>query len=96
METRPPNNNDVLRAKPLSERIEVVSKSEMTVDQRYLFIDMDQRIKELEKRIGDASIMLYDWDGEYDPKTKTGNAQGLAEVISVAYASLQGKHWNDK
>lgn len=48
---------------------------------------------DLERRIGDASILLYDYDGYYDPKTKKGNAEALASLIDDAFTILQGSHW---
>lgn len=53
------------------------------------------RVRFLENRIGDASIMLADWDGYYNPTTKSGNAEKLALLIEDAYRTLQGKSWND-
>lgn len=50
-------------------------------------------IKDLENRIGNASILLADYDGYYDPQTKTGNARELASLIDDAFIILQNKHW---
>jgi hypothetical protein len=50
-------------------------------------------IKDLEKRITDASFILMDWDGYYNPQTKQGNTVELANLIEEAYAALQGKSW---
>lgn len=50
-------------------------------------------IKDLENRIGNASILLADYDGYYDPQTKTGNARELAGLIDDAFIILQNKHW---
>lgn len=52
------------------------------------------KIKNLEKRIGDASILLADYDGYYDPFTKTGDVRELASLIDDAYIILQGSHWD--
>ena len=54
---------------------------------------LEQIIKDLETRIGDASILLADYDGYYDPLTKTGNVRELASLIDDAYIILQSKHW---
>ena len=54
-----------------------------------------ERVHDLEHRIGDASIMLADWDGYYNPDTKQGNVEELASLIEDAYRTLQGKSWRD-
>lgn len=51
------------------------------------------KVADLETRIGDASMMLADWDGYYDPTAKTGNAEELASLIEDSYKILQGKSW---
>lgn len=51
--------------------------------------------KDLEKRITDASFILMDWDGYYNPQTKQGNTVELANLIEEAYAALQGKSWRN-
>jgi len=56
-------------------------------------IKLKETITDLEKRIGDASITLYDYDGYYDEKTKKGSVEGLASVIKDAYTMLQGRFW---
>ena len=53
-------------------------------------------IKALENRIGNASMLLADWDGYYNPKTKTGNVEELASLIEDAFRILQGKSWRDE
>lgn len=55
-----------------------------------------EEIDLLEKRIGDASILMADWDGYYNPETKQGNAVELASLIYDSYTILQGRGWNDK
>ena len=54
-----------------------------------------ERVRFLENRIGDASVMLADWDGYYNPTTKRGNAEELASLIEDAYCTLQGKSWRE-
>lgn len=54
-----------------------------------------EEIKALENRIGNASILLADWDGYYNPKTKTGNVEELASLIEDAFRILQGRSWRD-
>jgi len=54
-----------------------------------------ERIKELENRIKDASLLMADWDGYYNPETKKGNVEELAKLIEEAYATLQGRSWRD-
>ena len=53
------------------------------------------KVEDYERRIGDASVTLYDWDGWYDPKSQEGNAKGLARLIEDAYAMLQGRSWRE-
>jgi hypothetical protein len=48
---------------------------------------------DLLNRVKDASILLYDWDGYYDPETGKGNAKMLAEIVEEAYTLLQGESW---
>ena len=56
-----------------------------------------ERIKDLENRIKDASILMVDWDGYYNPETMQGNAVELAKLIEDAFRNLQnGKSWRDK
>lgn len=38
-------------------------------------------------------MLLADYDGYYDPITKTGNVRELASLIDDAYIILQGSHW---
>lgn len=49
----------------------------------------------LTKRIGDASILLCDWDGYYNPETGKGNVEELAKLIEEGYTTLQGRSWRD-
>ncbi len=55
-----------------------------------------EEIDLLEKRIGDASILMADWDGYYNPETKQGNAVELANLIYESFTILQGRGWDDK
>jgi hypothetical protein len=55
--------------------------------------DAIQMIKSLEERIGNASILIADWDGYYDADNQTGNAIELAKLIEEAFVILQGKSW---
>jgi hypothetical protein len=54
-----------------------------------------ERIRDLELRIGDASMLLADWDGYYNPEKQTGNTVELARLIEDAYTILQGKSWRN-
>jgi hypothetical protein len=58
-------------------------------------LDPEKRIKDLEERIKNASILLVDWDGYYNPETRTGNAVELAKLIEDTYKVLQGKSWRN-
>ena len=55
--------------------------------------ELENKIKVLEQRMGHASIVLWDYDGYYNPNTKRGDATGLAGIIDEAFTILQGKHW---
>jgi hypothetical protein len=50
---------------------------------------------ELRQRIFDASVLMWDFDGYYDPNTKRGDIEGLAEIIQSAYMILQGQMWEN-
>jgi hypothetical protein len=49
--------------------------------------------EELKERIFLASALLWDYDGFYNPDTKQGNIEGLAETVKEAYMILQGQMW---
>lgn len=53
-------------------------------------------IADLERRLTDASFMLMDWDGYYNPETKKGSVEGLAELVEDAYKALQGRSWREE
>ena len=53
-------------------------------------------IADLERRLTDASFMLMDWDGYYNPETKKGSVEGLAELVEDAYRALQGRSWREE
>jgi hypothetical protein len=50
-------------------------------------------VKDLETRIGNASVILFDWDGFFNEEKLTGNAPELALLIEDAYTNLQGRSW---
>ena len=47
-----------------------------------------KRIQELLGIIGSARILLFDYDGYYDPDTKTGDAEKLSGLIDEVEAVL--------
>ena len=53
----------------------------------------DAECDELKERIFLASALLWDYDGLYNPDTKRGNIEGLAETVKEAYMILQGQMW---
>lgn len=56
-----------------------------------------ERMKDLENRIKDASLLMVDWDGYYNPETKKGNVEELAKLVEDAFRILQnGKSWRDR
>lgn len=46
--------------------------------------------KLLARRVASAYIVLYDYDGYYDEKMKTGNVEGLAAIVQQASNILNG------
>lgn len=54
-----------------------------------------EKVRQLENRIMDASFLLCDWDGYYDPDTGKGNVGELAKLIEETFTKLQGKSWRD-
>jgi len=57
--------------------------------------DPEIKLEILQQRIYNASILLADWDGYYNPKTGKGNAEELAKLIEEVYIVLQGKSWRN-
>ena len=54
-----------------------------------------ETIKDLETRILNASMLLMDWDGYFNPVSGQGNVKELARLIEDAYIALQNKSWRD-
>ena len=54
-----------------------------------------EKVRQLENRIMDASFLLCDWDGYYDPETGKGNVGELAKLIEETFTKLQGRSWRD-
>ena len=50
-------------------------------------------VHDLEQRIQNASFLLCDWDGYYDPETRKGNTVELAKLVEDAFRILQGRSW---
>ena len=50
-------------------------------------------ISDLKKRISDASAIMCDWDGFFDPNTQEGNIVELAILIEESYRILNGRSW---
>ena len=57
--------------------------------------EVQRELNAMTKRIGDASILLVDWDGYYNPETEKGNVKELAKLIEEGYTILQGRSWRD-
>jgi hypothetical protein len=53
-------------------------------------------VRALQKKIGDTSTMLYDWDGYYNPHSQSGNIVEMAKLVEEAYSTLQGRSWNEE
>lgn len=64
-------------------------------DEAYTQVDaLAAQLKQAHNSIGSASVMLADWDGYYNPATKSGNVEQLALLVEDAYRTLQnGKSW---
>jgi hypothetical protein len=77
-------NNQLIDA--LRERDEANANAKLYRDERDV----------MEQSIGNASMLLADWDGYYNPQTKRGNAEELAKLIEEAYTVLQGRSWRDQ
>ncbi len=58
--------------------------------------DARLEVRALQKKIGDTSIMLYDWDGYYNPHSQSGNIVEMAKLVEEAYSALQGRSWNEE
>lgn len=70
-------------------------EDEFVDDLRDQVKELEEKIDDLQRRIGDASILMADWDGYYDPKSECGNAKELAMLIEDAFKILQGKSWRN-
>lgn len=57
--------------------------------------EVQNELNALTKRIGDASFLLCDWDGYYNPETRNGNVEELAKLIEEGFIMLQGRSWRD-
>jgi hypothetical protein len=74
----------------------------MTNSADQLIYELEKKVEELAKytrllegRVCDASFLLMDWDGYYDPQTGKGNTKELASLVEDAYGLLQGRSWRD-
>jgi len=70
-----------LRSRELERRV-----AELEAELEYA----QKRIKMLGRRVSSAYIVLYDYDGYYNPETKRGDLEGLASVVSDALRILSG------
>lgn len=49
------------------------------------------------ERAASAAVLLWDYDGYYDPVTKKGDIVGLAELIDDVFMILNGgEHWDGR
>lgn len=76
--------------KELAQRVKALTEAAIFV-QRLARHGEDQN-----RRIGDASFTLYDWDGFYNPETQQGDLVKLAELVEDAFTTLQGRSWRDE
>jgi len=91
------NEHDAIaRIKRLSHSINCADEIAEVIERLIKERDEVQReLNALTKRIGDASILLCDWDGYYNPETGKGNVEELAKLIEEGYTTLQGRSWRD-
>ena len=91
------NEHDAIaRIKRLSHSINCADEIAEVIERLIKERDEVQReLNALTKRIGDASILLCDWDGYYNPETGKGNVEELANLIEEGYTTLQGRSWRD-
>ena len=54
-------------------------------------VDTLRERDEARRKISDASAIMCDWDGFFDPKTQSGNTVELAKLIEEAYRILNSK-----
>ena len=54
-------------------------------------VDALRERDEARRKISDASAIMCDWDGFFDPKTQSGNTVELAKLIEEAYRILNSK-----
>ena len=82
-----------------NERVNIVKPETVTIDNPIDFRNdiytVLEYIEDLERKlaISDAynehmCVVLTDYDGEYDPETKTGSLEGLAELIDYTMELL--------
>jgi hypothetical protein len=57
---------------------------------------LEKRLENCNNKISDVLATLYDYDGYYDPVTKTGNVEKLAMIIDEAYDTLKGVSRNSE
>ena len=73
--------------------IDKADASDMSETDVSVLRDAMRDINDLRRRIGDASIMLADWDGYYNPEKQKGDIVELANLIEEAFTALQGRSW---
>jgi hypothetical protein len=73
-------------------------QGEITVIDRRLkrLAEVENHIQTLYRIIANASFLLMDWDGYYDPKSKRANPEGLARIVEDAFCLLQGRSWRSQ
>lgn len=96
------NDNDEVKIRQ-PDPMDITSRIQMLIDKSNasdlnnkdacVLRDAIREIKDLRRRIGDASIMLADWDGYYNPEKQKGDIVELANLIEEAFTALQGRSW---
>ena len=76
-------------------RSELERNAETTYENhKRIVAELTNEVSDLKKRISEASIIMCDWDGFFDPKTQSGNTVELAKLIDESYRILNGRSWN--
>lgn len=57
-------------------------------------VDALRERDEARRKISDASAIMCDWDGFFDPNTQEGNIVELAILIEESYRILNGRSWD--
>ena len=82
--------------KEWKQEVEALERNAETTYENHkrIVAELTNEVSDLKKRISEASIIMCDWDGFFDPKTQSGNTVELAKLIDESYRILNGRSWN--